>query len=517
MEEHQPSATETPLKSLAEIGRELNVKYLLEGSVQRAANQVRVTVQLIETDTEGHLWAESYTRELDDFFSIISAISKEIAGQLHTVLSPEEISDIERPPTENQEAYDLLMRTRQGGRAATITLLERAVELDPDFYQAWFTLSFQRIISWRVDKNRNDTELYQAAYEAMRNAERLARGKQQLGFIEALKGVFAFNEFADLQTSLEYELRANAISPDDFYNIPWRYLQLGQLEKSQQVRERQIKGRPFTYNTRDFNVLLYRRNWDEAREYARRGIETNFDDPRVHLEGRRNLMVIDYLETGNKKAFYSSSVDTPTLVDSQFRYGLMNDNYKIRDALLARAYSDALSYLEEPDPYPNFSMLDGTLNRSPNGRWRLWVEPLDLLIALIHFELEDREEWMTGVERAKTYLYDVTNTDAFADPDYSSLLAICHALEGDRAGMESLIAEVREKTSHVNYQFRFQAMCESHFAMAYVILGDHDKAIEILESASKLHSPIFLNRELNLWFIFDRLKGNPRFDALLQD
>ncbi len=77
--------------------------------------------------------------------------------------------------------------------------------------------------------------------------------------------------------------------------------------------------------------------------------------------------------------------------------------------------------------------------------------------------------------------------------------------------MESTIVRLRDVVKEPG------APNETHVAIAYMVLGDHDMAIETLEAASKMDGPIFLNRELDLWFIFDRLRGNPRFDALLKD
>ncbi len=83
--------------------------------------------------------------------------------------------------------------------------------------------------------------------------------------------------------------------------------------------------------------------------------------------------------------------------------------------------------------------------------------------------------------------------------------------------MESVIANVRELTILPYWKFINQVESEIHIAIAYLVLGDNDRAIEILEKGSKMDSFLFLNRELDLWFIFDRLRGNPRFDALLKD
>ena len=72
-------------------------------------------------------------------------------------------------------------------------------------------------------------------------------------------------------------------------------------------------------------------------------------------------------------------------------------------------------------------------------------------------------------------------------------------------------------TASKYWKYLSQVFCEMHIAIAYLVLGDHDKAIETLEAASQMESPLFLARELEVWFIFDRLRGNPRFDALLED
>lgn len=127
-----------------EIGRQLGVSHVLEGSVRRAGEQVRVTVQLIEAATDNHLWAENFDRKLDDIFAIQSEIAQSIAAQLKTELSPEEISRIARAPTDNLDAYDLYLKARELSRSwlgadgfkQQRVLLEEAVAMAPDFLDA---------------------------------------------------------------------------------------------------------------------------------------------------------------------------------------------------------------------------------------------------------------------------------------------------------------------------------------------------------------------------------------------
>ncbi len=132
-----------------ELGRRLGVSHILEGSVRRAGNKVRVTVQLIEAATDKHIWAENYDRSLDDVFAIQSEIALAIADQLKIALSPKTQASIRERPTTNQAAYDLYLRAveeRQNWRGvegfrAIIALLEPAVAMDPDFLQAQVLLA----------------------------------------------------------------------------------------------------------------------------------------------------------------------------------------------------------------------------------------------------------------------------------------------------------------------------------------------------------------------------------------
>ena len=156
-------------QNLREIGMELGARYLVEGSVRRAGDRIRITVQLIDTATDGHLWSKTYTQDLDDIFEIQAEVAEQIAGQLQAVLSPETLALIQRRPTENQEAYDLFIKARELGVATpnayeALKLCERAVELDPEFAEAWAHMARCLIFIWRWDKFRNDPETLRKAH-----------------------------------------------------------------------------------------------------------------------------------------------------------------------------------------------------------------------------------------------------------------------------------------------------------------------------------------------------------------
>jgi TolB-like protein len=133
-------------KPIPDIAKELGVATVMEGAVQRSGNTVRINVQLIDAQTDEHLWAEIFDRELttDNLFAIQTEISEKIASALKATLSPEEKERISDRPTENMAAYSAFLRGRQLQAVRTsqslqqaLTEYERAVELDPEYAMAW--------------------------------------------------------------------------------------------------------------------------------------------------------------------------------------------------------------------------------------------------------------------------------------------------------------------------------------------------------------------------------------------
>jgi TolB-like protein len=137
-------------ENLPETARQLRVSNVLEGSVQKAGDRVHINVQLIQAETDAHLWAQSYDRELTDIFSVEAEVAKSIADSLRTTLSPQEKARVEAKPTDNADAYVIYLRARnyqtrpdnllQDFRSAA-NLYEQAISLDPKFALAHARLS----------------------------------------------------------------------------------------------------------------------------------------------------------------------------------------------------------------------------------------------------------------------------------------------------------------------------------------------------------------------------------------
>lgn len=139
-------------RNLREIAAQLGVANVVEGSVQRSGNKIRVTAQLIEARTDTHLWAEHFDRDLSDIFAIQSEIAQAIADQLRARLSPQEKAALKAPPTTDLPAYDLYLRARTLYAASSVAfvheklpqaarLLDAALERDPKFLPAWCLLA----------------------------------------------------------------------------------------------------------------------------------------------------------------------------------------------------------------------------------------------------------------------------------------------------------------------------------------------------------------------------------------
>jgi serine/threonine protein kinase/predicted Zn-dependent protease len=163
-------------KNEREIGQTLGVSYVLEGSVQKAGERIRVNAHLIDTRTMAEVWAQQYDRKLDDLFAVQSDLAQTIVSQLKGKLSPAEKAAIENRPTADMLAYDLYLRAResffQNNCENAVHLLEQAIARDPQFVFARFLLAQVQFFSYRY--NDNTPERLNQAKEAAEAALRLA-------------------------------------------------------------------------------------------------------------------------------------------------------------------------------------------------------------------------------------------------------------------------------------------------------------------------------------------------------
>jgi adenylate cyclase len=209
-------------KKVKEIGRELDVGSVLEGSLRKAGNRVRITAQLIDATTEGHLWAQNYDRQLDDVFAIQSEIAEKVAGELRVRLVDAEKRLIAKRATENTEAYsnflqgrELLRAGNEASRKRAIAFFEKAIELDPRFARAYVGVAecHQLLADAGI-------EPYEIAISAVKTSvEHALNLDPNLPEAHAALAVNFFNEdnFPGAETEVRTALELNPSLPDTYW------------------------------------------------------------------------------------------------------------------------------------------------------------------------------------------------------------------------------------------------------------------------------------------------------------
>ena len=211
---------ESTPENLPEIARQLGVANILEGSVQKSGDAVRVNVQLIRAANDSHLWADTFDRKLTDIFSVESEVSKAIADQLRAHLTGREAQDIAAKPTDNPAAYDAYLRglayTLKAATTSATTLgaqkyLREAVRLDPKFALAWSLLSYVDALSY-LSFNLQPTD---ALREETRHAAETALALQpNLGEALLAKGYYEYACHKDYKSAVRYFERARQLMPN---------------------------------------------------------------------------------------------------------------------------------------------------------------------------------------------------------------------------------------------------------------------------------------------------------------
>ena len=269
--------------SVPEIAEELNTNHILEGSVQRFGNQVKIVVQLIDANSDTHLWSEKYERELKDVFKIQSEVAAAISNKLKINLLPAEIAQINYQPTSNLEAYDLYLkansvlqtyfynRTSKDLQLAD-SLYKAALALEPDFALAKLGLArvYERDFFYEGKAESRIDTAYRLTQEVLDKLPDLFEANVMMGLFERRKGkreqaIHRFQYAADLRPNSEeaLELLANIYwSKKDFAAL------IPLLKRLLMINSRSQTGTSYLAAS-----YLYLEDYEKAKPYYQRTIE----------------------------------------------------------------------------------------------------------------------------------------------------------------------------------------------------------------------------------------------------
>lgn len=265
---------------LREIAHRLDVEAVLEGSVRRVGNRVRITAQLVDARTDDHLWAETYDREIEDVFALQEEIARSIVGALELRLGPEDRRALEKDTTTgNVRAYDFYLRGRQyffqldrGGLEFAREMFLKAIEADPDYALAWAGLAQTTVwlATWAEDTPERRKEAEEASGRALALAPERAESHTARGHALTLD-----QRWDEAETHFEHAIRLDPGLYDAWYLYARARFAQGRLEDAADLFGRAADLRPEDYQSRALlaQTLVALKRHDEARAVAREAAE----------------------------------------------------------------------------------------------------------------------------------------------------------------------------------------------------------------------------------------------------
>jgi TolB-like protein/Tfp pilus assembly protein PilF len=270
-----------------QVGRELGVRYVLEGSVRKAANRIRITGQLVDGITGAHLWADRFDGNLEDIFDLQDQVTASVVSAIAPKLEQVEIERAKRKPTESLDAYDYYLRamarlyqwTREANDEA-LQLIYKAIRLDPDFASAYglaaVCYAYRKANGWVIDRDQEIAETAKLARRAMAlgkdDALTLSRG----GFSLALVA----GELEDGAAFIDRALVLNPNLAGAWYQAGWTRVWLGDLEIAIEHLSRAMRLSPLdpvihAMHTATAHAHFLAGRYGEASSWAARALREN--------------------------------------------------------------------------------------------------------------------------------------------------------------------------------------------------------------------------------------------------
>jgi len=496
-------------RNLREIGQQLGVAHVVEGSVQRAANKVRVNAQLIDARTDAHLWAQTYDRDLADVFAIQSEIAKAIADQLQAKLSPNEKRAIEQPPTTDLAAFDLYSRaksilltasfsaTSEPNLRKAIELLDEAVKRDPSFFDAYCQLARAHEQLYAVSGVDHTPARLALAEAAVQAATRLRPDAAETHLARAQYLYYGLRDYSGALGELEIARQALPNDPRVFELTGYILRRRGQQEEGLQNLHRAVELDPRNFLTLQQIAISYQ----NLGRYA----ET------IAALDRVLAIMPDNVETRATRGEYYIywKADTRPLqqtIDAMLAQG--------SGAIASAAPSWFVCALAERDPAAAERALVA-LGDNP-----CWGEGTIILShsfgeGLLARMTKDEARARTAFEAARAQQEKIVQ----AQPDYGPKLCVLAMIDAALGRKDLALDEGRRaialtplEKDTINGSYVRQ-----YFAITAAWAGDKEFALQQLEAALRApkSSEMLSYGALKLFPVWDPLRGDPRFEKIV--
>jgi TolB-like protein/Tfp pilus assembly protein PilF len=486
--------------NLRDVGRQLGVAHILEGSVQKIANAVHVNVQLIRAATDEHLWAESYNRKLDDVFAVEGEVANSIADQLNAKLSGTEQKAVTDKPTQNTAAYDAYLRglNIEHNNYSYDSYVQaernylRAVELDPNFALAWARLAILRSF---LNFNAIDLNTYTAdsVKQAVDRAMTLA---PDAGESWIAQGSYRYRILRDFNSALSAYDEARKRLPNSALVFEYRGFVLRRLGRWQEAEASYKKA--IELDPRDIQLLtsvgnefyLYLRRFDDALASIDRALQIAPDSAGEHANKAVVLQAAGRLDEARQEL-----VLVPDDVLDDWVVAA-----RITQAMYERRFDEAINIVKRK------------LNSlAPN-------QPLDSFAKAFLVQMGQCQEWL-GQHEASRHTFEravreikptpatVVGPDANGTP---SVLAQAYAGLNEK---EKALQQATQAVKDYNGDAVNQPQAEVSLAQIQARFGEVDAAIAALPHLLEVPAGITV-ADLKVDPLWDPLRKDPRFQKL---
>ena len=488
--------------NVRDIGKQLGVSNILEGSVRRSGNKVRVNVQLIDANSDEHIWASDYDRDITDVFAIQTDLAQKISDALQAKLSPAEKSRMERKPTENGEAYLAFVQAHNLSNAVeefeklkqSEQLYARAIQLDPTFALA--IARYSLLESWIVHTFERTTERREKARALAQQAVQLQPDLPEAHLAMGFSLYYGDNDFEAALKEFEIAQRGLPNEAECYLALGAIQRRLGNWQESTDSLEKAVSLNPkdgWVFQNLALNYQMLR-NFDAANKTIDRGLQVNPDS-------------LGLWETKSKLAFAENGdLSVSDRAFEAVKSIPMNNETKLRIAgsraevfLLERKYQEGLREAEK--------VSDDLIAGIPAALCGKYY-----LVGFARRALHDETGARTALLKAKDLLEGQLKQSPDS-PDLRIQLAKVLAYLGEK---DAALTEARHATEILPESKDAFGGPDITAGVAEVcgIVGENSRAIELLDGLLGRPSAVTVPI-LRLSPAWDPLRGDPRFQALL--